>query len=403
MADKPKAQTVENPSSVDVESGDIDEKKLGALTAQVMNNPEVLAAMQSKLAGMVGLPSGYYDSLPVVVKRRVKALKNLQLEKLKIEANFYREVHELEVKYALKYEPLYNKRTDIVNGVYEPNDEECNFPSDEEDEEEDNKSTEDAKEKAKVEDKEEDKDIKGIPEFWLTIFKNVDLIAENIQEHDEPILAHLLDIRVSLSNDPMGFKLEFVFSPNEFFNDEVLTKEYDLRCDPDLEDPWNYDGLAIVKCRGCKIDWKKGKNVTEKTVTKKQKHKSKGQVRTVTKTVKTDSFFNFFDPPQVPEKEEDLDDETHALLQADWEIGEVIRQSIVPRAVLFFTGEALDEDYDDEEDEEEEEEDDEDSDADEDYSPPKSGKKGGKNPPTGGGKHAKGANTGEKPPECKQQ
>ncbi len=105
----------------------------------------------------------------------------------------------------------------------------------------------------------------------------------------------------------------------------------------------------------------------------------------------------------VPEKEEDLDDETHALLQADWEIGEVIRQSIVPRAVLFFTGEALDEDYDDEEDEEEEEEDDEDSDADEDYSPPKGGKKGGKNPPTGGGKHAKGANTGEKPPECKQQ
>jgi len=307
------------------------------------------------------------------------------------------------VKYALKYEPLYNKRTDIVNGVYEPNDEECNYPSDEEDEEEDNKLSEDVKEKVKVEEKEEDKDIKGIPEFWLTIFKNVDLIAENIQEHDEPNLAHLLDVRVSLSNDPMGFKLEFVFSPNEFFNDEVLTKEYDLRCDPDLEDPWNYDGLAIVKCRGCKIDWKKGKNVTEKTVTKKQKHKSKGQVRTVTKTVKNDSFFNFFDPPQVPEKEEDLDDETHALLQADWEIGEVIRQSIVPRAVLFFTGEALDEDYDDEEDEEDEEEEDEDSDADEDYSPPKSGKKGGKNPPTGGGKQAKGANTGEKPPECKQQ
>ncbi len=76
----------------------------------------------------------------------------MQLEKLKIEANFYREVHELEVKYALKYEPLYNKRTDIVNGVYEPNDEECNFPDHEEDEE-------------------EDKDIKGIPQFWLTIFK----------------------------------------------------------------------------------------------------------------------------------------------------------------------------------------------------------------------------------------
>ena len=95
-----------------------------------------------------------------------------------------------------------------------------------------------------------------------------------------------------------------------------------------------------------------------------------------------------------------MDDETHALLQADWEIGEVIRQSIVPRAVLFFTGEALD-DYDEEEDEEEddEEEDEEDSDADEDYSPPKNaGKKKGKT-----GLKNKGNGSGDKPPECKQQ
>lgn len=94
-----------------------------------------------------------------------------------------------------------------------------------------------------------------------------------------------------------------------------------------------------------------------------------------------------------------MDDDTHALLQADWEIGEVLRQSIVPRAVLFFTGEALDE-FDEEDDEEEdEEEDEEDSEADEDYSPPKSaGKKKGK----AGGTH-KNKGTDEKPPECKQQ
>ena len=34
---------------------------------------------------------------------------------------------------------------------------------------------------------------------------------------------------------------------------------------------------------------------------KKQKHKSKGSVRTITKQVKADSFFNFFDPPAVPD------------------------------------------------------------------------------------------------------
>jgi hypothetical protein len=37
--------------------------------------------------------------------------------------------------------------------------------------------------------------------------------------------------------------------------------------------------------------------VTVKTIKKKQKHRSRGSVRTVTKTVQNDSFFNFFSPP----------------------------------------------------------------------------------------------------------
>lgn len=36
----------------------------------------------------------------------------------------------------------------------------------------------------------------GIPEFWSTIFKNVDILEEMVQEHDEPILQHLEDIAV---------------------------------------------------------------------------------------------------------------------------------------------------------------------------------------------------------------
>lgn len=38
----------------------------------------------------------------------------------------------------------------------------------------------------------------------------------------------------------------------------------------------------------------------------------------------------------------DLDDDTASLLQADYEIGHFIRERIVPRAVLYFTGEACD-------------------------------------------------------------
>lgn len=47
-------------------------------------------------------------------------------------------------------------------------------------------------------------DIKGIPDFWLTIFKNVGTLAEMVQEHDEPILKHLTDIKVNfLKSSPM--------------------------------------------------------------------------------------------------------------------------------------------------------------------------------------------------------
>ena len=46
-------------------------------------------------------------------------------------------------------------------------------------------------------------------------------------------------------------------------------------------------------------------------VKKKQKHKSKGSVRTITKQVKADSFFNFFEPPQVPDDPDaEVDEDT---------------------------------------------------------------------------------------------
>ena len=56
------------------------------------------------------------QSLPAPVKRRLKALKKLQLEATKIEAKFYEEIHALECKYHELYSPLYTKRTKITKG-----------------------------------------------------------------------------------------------------------------------------------------------------------------------------------------------------------------------------------------------------------------------------------------------
>ncbi len=58
-------------------------------------------------------------------------------------------------------------------------------------------------------------------------------------------------------------------------------------------------------CR-CTIDWKPGKNVTVKTVRRKQKHKTKPtETRVVTKQARRESFFNFFSPPQIDEANPD--------------------------------------------------------------------------------------------------
>lgn len=326
-------------------SGDSD--KLGK-PKSLLQDPLALAALQAEHHRE---SHTFLLTLPLNVRRRVNALKNLQAKSVHIEADFYRQVHNLEVEYAQKHQELNHKRNLIVNGEYEPIDEECEFKS-----QIDELPTE-LKEKLSVAngpDGAKDTNEKGIPEFWVTLLKNTDIIGDMIQEHDEQILKHLTNIDVTLTKEPMTFTLHFYFSPNEYFTNTVLTKEYIMKCQPDEEDIFEFDGPEIVSCKGTKIDWKSEKNVTVKKIKKKQKHKAKGATRFVTKEVKTDSFFNFFDPPV---ETEDMDDESKEVLNADFEIGQIIRDRIIPRAVLYYTGEAHDdddEDYDDEDEDEDE-------------------------------------------------
>ncbi|XP_053304524.1 nucleosome assembly protein 1-like 4 isoform X2 [Spea bombifrons] len=330
-------------------------EKKEKLADQIMQNPQVLAALQERLDSVSQTPSSYIETLPKAVKRRINALKQLQEKCAHIEAKFYEEVHELERKYAALYEPLFDKRRVVVTGEEEPTDAECEWHSDAEEEE---KLSAEVKNKMTVSEKEpsDDDNPKGVPDFWLTIFRNVDMINISLQEYDEPILKHLQDVKVKFSDagQPMSFTLEFLFEPNEYFTNSVLTKTYKMKSEPDSTDPFSFEGPEIVDCEGCTIDWKKGKNVTVKTIKKKQKHKGRGTVRTITKQVPNESFFNFFSPIKV--SGEELDEEMENSLAADFELGHFFRERIVPRAVLYFTGEAIEDEESFEEGEEGEEE-----------------------------------------------
>lgn len=96
------AETERAGDGVDVES--VEEEDLGeGITSKILNCPDVLAALQGRLhAEMMA-------ALPAPVKRRIKALKKLQLETTNIEAKFFEEVHALECKYHTLYTPFYLK------------------------------------------------------------------------------------------------------------------------------------------------------------------------------------------------------------------------------------------------------------------------------------------------------
>jgi nucleosome assembly protein 1-like 1 len=215
--------------------------------------------------------------------------------------------------------------------------------------------------------------------------------AAQITEKDAAVLAHLVDIRTApLGGEEHGFTLTFHFSENPFFSNSVLTKTYKWADEDE-------DMLELAK--GTEIAWAAGKDTTVKVM-----KKAKKGGKPLTKLEPCESFFRFFSPPDMPEEEDELTEEDAEALQeaveADFELGAAIREEIIPQAVSWFTGAAVEAgDDDEEEDEEDDEEDDEDEESDDEDDSPQKGKgkaqakKGPKGPPGAAGDN----------PECKQQ
>jgi Nucleosome assembly protein (NAP) len=210
------------------------------------------------------------------VRKRIFALKKLQMDTIKLDAEFHASVYDLEQKFQGKHDDIFKKRSEIVNGIHQPTDDECKLPGVE------------IKFDQPAEGQEK---ISGIPQFWLAVLKNVNEMRTMIQEYDEDVLKHLIDLRAFSKPSPdLSFQLEFHFEPNEYFQNSVLTKTYLMKCCPDVDDPFSFEGPEIYKSIGCEIMWNVGKNVAEKSVKKKDSS---------LRFFKTESFFNFFNPPEL--------------------------------------------------------------------------------------------------------
>ena len=221
----------------------------------------LVSMMQAKLGQLVGKSSGYVESLPAQVRRRVDGLKGIQKDHAKLEAEFQEEVLQLEKKYFAKFTPLYEKRAKIVNGDAEPTDAEIEAGKPEEDRDQ---AEDEAEEKAET----SADDTKGIPEFWLSAMKNQISLAELITTRDEEVLRSLTDIRMEYLDRP-GFRLIFEFAPNDFFTNKTISKTYFYREESGYGGDFIYD-----HAEGDKIDWKAGKDLTVRVESKKQRNKS---------------------------------------------------------------------------------------------------------------------------------
>ncbi|ODQ64960.1 NAP-domain-containing protein [Nadsonia fulvescens var. elongata DSM 6958] len=366
----------------------ISEEDSAAAASAFANNPALMSMIQGKLGSLVGKPSGYIESLPKAVKKRITGLKGLQRDQFELETQFQQELAQLEKKFLALYQPLYEKRSQVIKGDVEPTEQDLEngklFEEERKAEFADFESDEEESRIEEIEDEEQEQGeeqelLVGIPEFWLTALRNFPNFSESITERDEQALRNLVDIRMSYLDKP-GFRLEFEFTPNMFFTNTVLTKTYYYR------EEIAYGGDYLYShAEGDVINWTSPElNLTISIQKRKQRNKHTKQTRTIEKTLPVDSFFNFFSPPKVPvldsdQEEEDLNEEDfpedlEERLEVDYQLGEEIKEKLIPRAVDWFTGDALQydnmEEFDgdefegDSDDSDEEEDDDSDSDSD---------------------------------------
>jgi nucleosome assembly protein 1-like 1 len=307
----------------DTESEEGGEQDFGGLDFARFANPNYAREFKAKL--------------PEKIRDRVKALEALDEDYKKLKVEMSKLVDAAESEYQKAIAPLAEQRRQILTGEREPTEEEITTGFAEHKEEYEGQIT--------IEGKTEGKASKGIPSFWLEALQHHVIIQEFISERDAEALAYITDVAVeTLEGETEGFAIVFRFAENPFFTNTELRKTFTMAR--------QNDDAVLSKATGTKVEWKEGKNLGVKVVSKKVKAKGKkAPPKFVSSEEPCATFFHFFG-----DEDEDEEEEWMAL-------AETLKDKIIPFAVEYYTGEAPngesdmeDEDFDEEEEEEEEEE-----------------------------------------------
>lgn len=145
--------------------------------------------------------------------------------------------------------------------------------------------------------------IKRIPNFWVTAFVNHPQISAILEEDEEDCLHYLSKLEVEEFEDiKSGYRINFHFEENPYFENDVLTKEFHLGSSGD------------PASQSTPIRWKEGNDLTKKG---KDKNAGKGRKR----VMEQKTFFNWFTD--------------HGDPSAD-DIAEVIKDDMWPNPLQYY-------------------------------------------------------------------
>jgi len=142
--------------------------------------------------------------------------------------------------------------------------------------------------------------IRKIPEFWVKVFTTQEMLAALLIENDLAAFKYLRELNVEDHDDvKSGFKISLTFDPNPFFKNSVLSKEF----------LYDKDGnLTVIPTR---IEWKDGKDLTQKQPSKGKRGREE----------ESESFFTWFN-----EEDQDL------------ELAEIIKEDLWPNPAKYYFG-----------------------------------------------------------------
>ncbi|XP_033732468.1 protein SET-like [Pecten maximus] len=161
--------------------------------------------------------------------------------------------------------------------------------------------------------------IAKIPNFWVTVFVNHPQVSALLNEEDEEALQFLSKVEVQEFEDiKSGYKINFFFDGNQYFENEVISKEFHLN---DTGEP---------SSKSTPIRWKAGKDLTKKSSTPSKGGRKRNMEE-------QESFFCWFTD--------------HGDAGAD-ELGEVLKDDIWPNPLQYYLASEMEEEGGDDLDDE---------------------------------------------------